>query len=203
MTLASTAEPAAGYTLAEVLAAIMVLGLTLGLAVEGARLITNIQGRVTTTVADMRTLRTVERALVDVLPSLDNERASFSGDGEQFSYDCSEATCGVSLLPGRDKAALRLWRGKAAHVYELPTKEPAKLVYETTDGRYDQWPLPDRAMVLRGVAVVTATRGTNPIVVARPWIEQSKTCEFDMIAKACRPPSRSATMDANTRLPTR
>ena len=177
----------AGYTLAEVLAAMLIVGLALGMLFEGVQSISKLQVRATETVNDARTLGQAERALAALLAEQAETDARLVGDGTSFAFACPAGACSASLSVDPKAATLRIVRGKAVQFYALPIQGPVKLVYEGADGRYEVWPSSERQVALRGVSVVGAAGENNPLVVARPWIEQPRTCEFDMIARACRP----------------
>jgi len=191
MSGARTAPGDAGYTLAETLAALLIIGLAMGLLFQGVQGLGKLQARAVTSARETRSLAAAERALEDLLTENVRIGADLTGDASGLSFACGSSTCSANLEAAGGKTTLRIVRGKAAQSHAIGGGEPVKLVYEGEDGRYDNWPPPDRQTALRGVSVVGAAGGERPLIVARPWIEQPTHCEFDMIARACRPPTRS------------
>jgi len=183
-----------GYSLAEALAALLIIGLTMGLLFQGVQALAKLQARTLTIARQSRTLAEAERALTALLADRARLDAELSGDASGLRFACSSRPCSATLDVAPDKMTLRVMRDRTAHSYDIPAGEPAKLVYEGEDGRYDIWPPSDRQVALRGVSVVGAAGGERPLIVARPWIEQPTHCEFDMIARACRTPATAPTI---------
>lgn len=176
-----------GYTLAEVLAAMLILGLAMGGLVEGTRVIGRLQKSSTAVVSETRTLRRAEAAFAGLLALRSGDDLSLKGDSAGFAFDCSSGPCSVALRTSGQRTTLAIRRGEVAQTFLLPQAGNIALVYDALDGRHDRWPSPDEPRALRGVAVMaTSAQGEFPIVAARSWIEHPKTCEFDMIARGCR-----------------
>ncbi|MDO8297669.1 MAG: hypothetical protein Q7T19_14660 [Caulobacter sp.] len=176
-----------GYTLAEALAAMLILGLAMGGLVEGARLIGRMQAPVVAARNDDQALRRAEAGLAELMRRRAGGDESLTGDGQALRFNCSAETCGLSVDGDDGRPSLTVRRGEVAQSFPLPPAGKISLVYFARDGRFDRWPQPGPAKDMTGVMVVgTSARGELPLVVARSWIEHPKTCEFDMIAKGCR-----------------
>lgn len=176
-----------GYTLAEALAAMLILGLAMGGLVEGARIIGRLQAPTLVARRDSQTLRRAEASVASLLALRNGTDQSLKGDARAFRFACPAGECGLALDPRGDRERLTVTRGKVAQTFLLPPAGNVSLVYLARDGRFDRWPPPGSPGELDGISVVgTSARGELPLVVARSWIEHPKTCEFDMIAKGCR-----------------
>jgi hypothetical protein len=184
--VSSVPDAEGGYTLAEALAAMLIIGLAMGMAFEGFRTTARIQSRVVTTAHDMRLNRRAEQALSGFLRERPLGDTTLTGDAGTFSFDCVHGRCSASVVNSRGSRVLVLRRGEAAQTFPLPAPRTVKIVYVAIDGRYDHWPPSETRVGFRGVAVVEATGENSPVIIARTWIEQPKNCEFDLIAKACR-----------------
>jgi hypothetical protein len=176
-----------GYTLAEALAAMLILGLAMGGLIEGARVIGRMQTPIVASRADEKALRRAETGLAAFLKLRGGGDRSLAGSAQGFTFDCPAENCGLSLTRNGGKTTLILRRGEVAQTFPLPHAGKISLVYMARDGRFDRWPPPGPARDLTGIMVVgTTAQGELPLVVARSWIEHPKACEFDMIAKGCR-----------------
>jgi type II secretory pathway pseudopilin PulG len=176
-----------GYTLAEALAAMLILGLAIGGLVEGSRAIGRLQSRVNITVNETREVRRAEAALTALLRDRAGDDRSFKGDPTTFSFNCSAGVCGLATQKEGKRPVLVVRRGEVAQRFLLPPASNFRLVYAARDGRFDRWPPEGSPRALRGVQVVaTSAQGELPVVMARSWVEHPKTCEFDMIARGCR-----------------
>lgn len=176
-----------GYTLAEVMAAMLILGLTIGGLVEGARVIGRMQAPVIASRQDDQALRRAEAGLAGLLKRREGDDRTLAGDGLSFRFTCGGQACTAALTPGERQSTLIVRRGEVAQSFSLPQAGKLSLLYLARDGRFDRWPQPGPARDLTGVMIIgTSAQGELPLVVARSWIEHPKTCEFDMIAKGCR-----------------
>lgn len=176
-----------GYTLAEVLAAMLILGLAIGGLVEGSRVIGRMQTPTVSSRRENLLLRRAEFGLESLLKLRAGNDQSLAGDSRGFQFACGPRQCSLGVTSTGDKYALAVRRGEIAQTFSLPSASKISLVYLARDGRFDRWPQPDSKRILEGIMIVeTSARGQLPLVVARSWIEHPKTCEFDMIAKGCR-----------------
>lgn len=176
-----------GYTLAEALAAMLILGLAMGGLIEGARVMGRMQTPIVASRADDQALRRAEAAFAGLVKLRVGGDQTLAGNAQGFTFDCAAAACGLSLARKGGQMTLILRRGEVAQSFPLPQAGNISLVYLARDGRFDHWPQPGSSRALDGMMIVgTSAQGEVPLVIARSWIEHPKTCEFDMIAKGCR-----------------
>lgn len=176
-----------GYTLAEALAAMLILGLAMGGLVEGARVLGRLQTPVVATRRDDQALRRAEAAVAGLMRRRVGGDQSLTGDVGGLRFTCGAEPCSLSIDQAGPPVSLTVRRGEVAQTFPLPDAGKISLVYLAHDGRFDRWPQPDSKRSLEGVMIVgTTAQGELPLVVARSWIEHPKACEFDMIAKGCR-----------------
>lgn len=174
-----------GYTLAEALAALLIVGLAIGGMIEGARVIGRLQAPVTKAVGETRQIRQAEAALEALLAARPVGDRSLKGDRGSMSFDCG-GVCGLEIRPDRGRSTLVVRDRATTRRYVLPFSS-VNLLYDTRNGRYDQWPPTTQDTALRGVVVVaTAAEGEVALLAAHSWIEQPKICAFDMVSKTCR-----------------
>lgn len=183
-----------GYTLAEALAALLILGMAMTGLFAGTRLLVQAQGRTSKVIADDRAMTSARGAFeasatnASAIKAVLAER--FDGSVRAFQYPCARAAgCGVSLSDrGVDGVMTVIGPDGRETQWKLPHGRGAYLVYNSTSGGFRGWQADDNHGLLRSINVVRpAGDGDAPMISARLWIEQSQTCEFDTITRACRP----------------
>lgn len=185
-----------GYTLAEALAALLIIGLAMGGLFEGARVLSKGQTRAAETIAGSRALSRAQKAVGQIATSPEFANALLSdgltGDARQFRYDCgTHGPCTATLRnQGIGEGVLVLTGGGGAtRRYPLPRGNDAYFVYNSTEGGFGRWPTAPKEGYLRAITVMRPAGGGDvPLVSARVWIEQSRACEFDPISRTCRTP---------------
>ena len=103
-----------GYTLAETLAAMLIIGLAMGGLFEGSRLVARLQTPTATAVAEARMLRRAEIGLAALLAARPPDDRSMTGDAGGFTFDCPAGQCGASLLATPSGARLQVTRGEVS-----------------------------------------------------------------------------------------
>lgn len=184
-----------GYTLAEALAALLILGMAMTGLFAGTRVLVQAQGRTSNLVADDRAIAQARTAFDGAATNAWATRAllanRFDGDARGFRYSCNGLTtvCGVSLSDnGADSLLLVIGPDGDRTRWKLPHGRAAYLVYNSTSGGFRGWQAGNNHGLLRSISVVRPVGGgDSPMISARLWIEQSQTCEFDTITRACRP----------------
>lgn len=175
-----------GYTLAEMLAALAILGMAMG----GLGLVTSLIARqqlaASRVSARLMEDRAAERALT--LWLAEQDAATLTGDDRTLSAACGPATCTARLQPdGRRTVLILLARSGPAR--RLRLRQPdVRFGYRDSRGETAAWPRADgkgevvdalpRAIVLAAKNIVLA--------VARTWPREPRDCQFDVIASACR-----------------
>lgn len=170
-----------GYTLVEMLAAIAVIGLTLGGLTEGGRVIAAYQKRGGDLVANLADTDQFARAVQDLATR--SSAADLSGDATRFQSKCGSEACSIALGPtAKSKSEAVISTGSQRRIYLLPGG--ASFRYQTTEGLRDRWPSDDPYEHLHGIAIIT--RSGAPVAYAQTQDIEPFGCEYDVIAMACR-----------------
>ncbi|EJL35638.1 prepilin-type N-terminal cleavage/methylation domain-containing protein [Caulobacter sp. AP07] len=183
-----------GYTLAEMLAALTILGLAMG----GLGLVVSLITRQQLTASRIQTRLVDDRAADQALTRLlaQAEAGEVQGDGRSLSFACGETTCGASLQADRRRTFLIL-QGRAGPARRLRLREQGvRFSYVGDGGAIDAWPRTDspiaggssanvRPETLR-VILLTAPGSAAPLAVGRVWTREARDCQFDAIIGACR-----------------
>lgn len=181
-----------GFTLTEMLAALLIIGLAFGGLFEATRQIGRVQTKAGQRVAESRSLREAESRFQAWLDTQEAaaaiEGARFNGDARSMTYPCGAGTCRLSLTNAGDRWEVGLsGRDQGAQTLSLGRASDPHLVYDAIDGRFDHWPPSGRFRSLRAVSIVqSGDDGDQPVLTARTWIEQTRTCQYDLISRACR-----------------
>jgi len=180
-----------GYTLAEALAALAILGLALG----GLGLVVSLIARQQLTALHLHDRLTEAREADRVLGTLvANELAAgadlrdLQGDAAGLSFACGAATCAARLTPdGRRTLLLLRDRSGAGRRLRLRAQN-LRFSYVGVSGPVDGWPEPlrpgDAAQAPRAI-ILRSTAGA-PLAVTRIWHREPRDCQYDAIAGACR-----------------
>lgn len=185
----------AGYTLAEVLAALLIIGLAVGGVGQGVHALGRLQATAARATGESRSLRAADEALQRLLAGRGPFRAQaetgFKGDARGFVFDCGgTASCSAHLVDSRAATRLEVRRADGeSRSAALPGGRDARFVYLSLGGASNAWPpqSPQDGQVLNAVALVGSTpTGETPLGLTRLWIEQDHVCDFDPVAQACR-----------------
>ena len=181
-----------GYTLAEMLAALVMIGLAVGGLTMGVRVIGHGEAQVARVTAEGRGLRTIQAALGALLdnagPFRTKDKATFDGAPTAFSFTCNAPTpCAAALNTSGEETALQVRRtdGSAAR-FRLADAGPLHFEYVGIRSRDQNWPPPPPISdVLQSVLLVRDVDGAA-IASTRIWREQPADCAFDPISGDCR-----------------
>lgn len=179
-----------GYTLAEMLAALAILGMALG----GLGLVTSLIAR-QQLASNRVSTRLIEDRAVDRALGLwlaDQDATTLSGDDRRLSGTCGPATCTARLDADRRRTVLIL-QARSGSARRLRLRQPhVRFGYRDSRGEVAAWPRPDEgdAQDLAPRAIVLAGTNGAPLAVARVWPREPRDCQFDAIAGACRIASR-------------
>ncbi len=178
-----------GYTLAEALAAIVMIGLAIGGLAQAAHVIGRLQERSAAGVqAQARNLalqQGLDRHLQTVEPVW-SDRGGAQVSSRSAVLPCGHgAMCRLDLERAADgeRLTLRDARGRKRSLALGPTRR-ARFEYVDDDGVHEAWPpavIPRRT--LRAIAVVD---GERPLAVGRIWPVQPGPCVFDSVSGECR-----------------
>jgi hypothetical protein len=184
-----------GYTLAETLAALLIIGLAVGGLTEAMTVIGKMQHDANRAVETSRSLSRAGRGFEELLVGrgpFASDRGGFNGGARGFTFPCGAAQCGAKLL--QDRRGLRLELAEASGVSRtltLPDVETAHFLYGDEDGEAEAWPRatasPLGRRTLRSIALVAAgPDGVSTLAETRVWSEQEAECQFDLISQSCR-----------------
>jgi hypothetical protein len=185
-----------GYTLAEALAALFMVGLAIGGLLEGMSVIGRMQGRADVSVREGRSLRLAGRGLSVMLRgsgAFYSSNDAFKGADNQLSFDCAGgARCRAMLSPQGQDVRLTMFRDDTpTSSLVLREAQGARFAFAGDAGRGAVWP-PANAntgarQTLRTIDIVRPLpAGDDVLVHTRVWTEQPMQCAYDMIAEACR-----------------
>ncbi|KQY96876.1 hypothetical protein ASD21_22980 [Caulobacter sp. Root1455] len=178
-----------GYTLAEMLAALAILGMAMGGLGLVASLIARQQlasSRVSTRLIEDRA---ADRALT--LWLAEQDALTLSGDDRRLSATCGEAACSARLEADKRRTVLILQaRSGPARRLRLRQRD-VRFGYLDSRGAAAVWPRSDRregdARDAAPRAILLVAKGANaPLAVARVWTREPRDCQFDAIIGACR-----------------
>ncbi len=182
----------AGYTLVEVLVALMMIGLTVSGLMGAMRVIGLYQSSATGALHKAQRGRQAEAALAGLLQNqgpFSADEGGFTGDSHGFSFDCHEAVlCAARMAEGPHGGA-QLVLSDEGHVraLDLADSASAHFLYVGQGGVADQWPRPDAVKDrLRAISLWSAAGDGRPVATVRLWREQAQTCVFDPISRQCR-----------------
>jgi len=181
-----------GYTLAEMLAALAILGMAMG----GLGLVTSLIAR-QQLAAHRVSIRLAEERAADHALGLwlaDQDPASLSGDDRRLSAACGPATCTARLEADKSRTVLIL-QGRSGAARRLRLRQPGlRFGYSDDLGQVAAWPRPGDGeggtKTLAPRAIVLTAASNAPLALARVWPREPRDCQFDAIAGACRGASR-------------
>ncbi|HEX7761128.1 MAG TPA: prepilin-type N-terminal cleavage/methylation domain-containing protein [Caulobacteraceae bacterium] len=180
-----------GYTLAEMLAALAILGLAFGGLTQGARVIGQLQTKAAatarTTADDRRAQAALESLMARRGPFTSDGRGAFQGTASGFTFDCEAGRCGVEVVKAQDRAWLVIHQGGQQQRIVLSAPNAA-FAYVDATGSSPIWPNAQaRPTALTTVLLQGAgPGGSRPLAAARVWVEEPANCVFDAIAQGCR-----------------
>jgi len=184
----------AGYTLAETLAALAVIGLSIGGLSLAAQVIAPLQLSTGKTVRLLESTRaagvSLERLLARGAPFGSQQPGQLSGDANGFQFQCGgTAPCSAQIVASGTATQLKVANGSGAPaVIALSLTSPAHFQYRGSSAQSDTWPPTGPArQALRSVSLLQTTpQGDAAVLQAKVWPEEPAQCDFDPILQACR-----------------
>jgi prepilin-type N-terminal cleavage/methylation domain-containing protein len=184
----------AGYTMVEMLAALVMIGLAVsGLTIAAAQL-GRLQGTARGDAIGAARESRLSTAFAGLLeragPFRTDAASTFKGDADAFSFSCGDKTCGGEVVRAKDGLSLVLRRPSGlSETYALGKERSLAFEYEDEGGTQDSWPpsATPSPRTLHAIALVRQRLGEDtPLVEARIWTEQPADCAFDSISRSCR-----------------
>lgn len=182
-----------GYTLAETLAALVMIGLAVGGLTAGVRVIARGQAMTAKHIARGRDLEAVQATLASLLvgqgPFESVDQHGLQGRADQFSFDCAAArSCGASLSSEPEGERLTIRGRDGLSALRLTGVRAARFTYAGQRQISANWPPggtePDRLASV--IVLADLGRGETPLANVRLWREQPPDCAFDPISQTCR-----------------
>jgi hypothetical protein len=180
-----------GYTLAETLSALLIIGLAIGGFSAGVQVLGRFQRSAETEARNTERLRTAEQIVQRLIehkgPFRSDDREALFGDAKGFSFDCGEAgPCRVEVTEVGEGARLETSDGTGAmRRVELPMSGLPHFVYRARRSSSDVWP-PEEGPLMQLRAISLVTEDSDPVLNARIWPEQAEQCHFDPVMQDCR-----------------
>ncbi|KQV58697.1 MULTISPECIES: hypothetical protein [unclassified Caulobacter] len=182
-----------GYTAAEALAALAILGLAIGGLTSGLMLIGRHQGQAQAALNDVERRRAMESQLTLALSTggifRSDDANGLRGDSRTMDFPCAGGRCAARL----EGASLVLEDAGGERTTRLPTTADLRFEYLTASNASAIWPPTPRPPPapawepLRAVVVRKSSSSSDePVALARLWLQQKPACEYDLISQDCR-----------------
>lgn len=177
-----------GYTLAETLAALTILGLALG----GMGLVVSLIGRQQLAATRAHNAVMAGHAAQDALerlagnqgPFTSGGRHTFTGQPRQLSFPCADSSCWARLEPTGKHQRLIVMGADGVVTATRLRQASAQFSYTDALGATDHWPR-IHGGALRAIGLY-GDNSSAPLAVARIWRQEPRDCQFDGVIKACR-----------------
>ena len=177
-----------GYTLAETLAALLIIGLALGGLAQAVHVLGRLESRTSGSLSAARSQRAVQLALGHALTMLGAEAIAVHGDDMNFeATNASERLIAMHVRETATGADLQFNSDSAVSIVHLAPPARPRLRYGAQSGRLESWPPSSGAGALRSIAIVDeAGRPPSPIALARISSSSPWACDFDPMIHDCR-----------------
>jgi len=182
-----------GYTAAEGLAALLIIGLAVGGLTSAMHVIGRTDRATTVTAGKAVSIRQAEaevaRLLVGAGPIRSDDGRGLRGQETSFTLPCATGACGARLEGG----ALVLTGAGVPSSTALPGRSNLRFAYISDLGASPVWPPvqpPPPAPAWEVLHAIVVQQGPEsapaPLLVARIWEEQEAACDYDTILQDCR-----------------
>lgn len=179
-----------GFTLADTMAAMLIISLAMVGLLQGTQMIARIQRANAVQHASLVEARALQASLQAVFrtPGADDGRLSqrLRGDGSRMVFTCGGHDCSAVLTA----RAGRVWletRGRegSAAVPAGKVEDSIRFVYVGRLAQYDVWPI-DGLPASETLRRVRLEVGERPLASVRVWTDQAIDCNYDLISHQCR-----------------
>jgi type II secretory pathway pseudopilin PulG len=183
----------AGYTLTETLAAMAVIGMTVGALSLGVQVIGKLQASTSQVVGQLQSTRaaqqTMEQLLARGAPFGSKRPARLSGTERDFRFECGDpAPCSAHIIDDAKQSRVIVARGLAsAPATVAALRGPGRFIYGSAKASSDVWPpsAPGEQALRSIVLMQMAREGETPLIAAKIWSEQAAQCAFDPVVQDC------------------
>jgi len=179
-----------GYTLAEMLAALLMIGLAMAGLTQAVRVLGLFQSSAARLEGQQRAIRVAELNLANLMDGqgpFRSTEATFSGGPTSFQFDCGRPKpCGARLQPNAGGARIVTSNDHGDEkVALLPEGAEGHFTYVGDKAALSSWPPAGERETLKAINLMQGS-GQGPLVTTRLWVEQGADCAFDAIAQDCR-----------------
>jgi hypothetical protein len=173
-----------GSTLAEMLAALVVISLAIGGLSEGVYVIARHQTAASSLLDHATRTLTVQSELDRLMQTV--SASELEGDANGFALACAAArTCSAAVTPQGD--GLKFKNAFDEVTLDTPARGKLRFGYLTDDGIQGSWPPAIPFAQLRGVAIFDGSQLDGlPLAYAPIREQEAVKCEFDAISGDCR-----------------
>lgn len=179
----------AGYTLAEMLVALVIVCGTAAAFTGGVGALGRIQADAGASLGREREQARTQQALGGFLEGrgpfgTGANEAVLNGDATRLDFGCGAARCRAALGADGDVWSLELDDGSGRETrIPLPPGGESRFRYGDGQGWLAAWPPKQDGRKLRSVSIIS---DAGPVAVAELALQQRADCEFDPIVRACR-----------------
>lgn len=178
-----------GYTLADTLAALAIVGLSIAGVTTGLSSLSKIHLTTERRSAETAGLKRASVLLTDLFHDagpFTNRSTVLEGDSLSFAFDCGPGRCSAHLENAIQGARLVVRRAGGVERSVRLEPQNVRFIYFGSSTSGEAWPqTSDDRQRLRSVGLVDE-QGDVPLVQAVLWTDQPVRCEFDVVAQDCR-----------------
>ena len=182
-----------GYTLAETLAALVMIGLAIGGLTAGVRVIGRSQAEAERHMAEGRRFEALQAALTGLFsgegPFESTDPHGLVGDAQQFSFACAKAmACGAALSADQNGERLTIRGQTGQSAVRIAGVRAVRFSYIGLRQITTVWPPkgPDSDTLHSVIVLADRGLGEAPTANVRLWREHPLACAFDPISQTCR-----------------
>jgi hypothetical protein len=181
-----------GFTLADTMAAMLIISLAMVGLLQGTQMIARVQRANAVQHESLVEARALQATLQAAFraPGADDGNLSrrLRGDSSRVAFACGSRDCSAALAARAGRNWLETRMGDVARAAPVGRVGGAvRFVYVGRHGHYEAWPA-DSAPIGETLRAVRIEDGERPLASVRVWLEQSVDCNYDLISHQCRAP---------------